>query len=309
MKKATLVAAAGLMALAAQAQYTCDPSTSVVAAQAPKTVDYVILSDNGVAELEKAGATVNYIGPAAELDRNLWYWDGLNPGDESFPRVDMEEGGYVSVEVTGTAGWSGAGFAVGAPGIDISTFNDDTHFHMAYMSPSGNGPASIAIILLDKSEFNSIPAKVALGDPYNDNGNIYPSIAPKITDDWQGVDITFSQLKKIYPSFSPDHLSAWEGNLMSWLSGNVAGQTLAFDAMYFYNTNGSGVDAISADSDVDFILTGNTINVMGANGIQLYNLGGQLVKATEGTTLGLTSLQPGVYVAKSANKVKKVVVR
>ena len=48
---------------------------------------------------------------------------------------------------------------------------------------------------------------------------------------------------------------------------------------------------------------------MGANGIQLYNIAGQLVKATEGTTLGLDNLAKGVYVAKAANKTRKIVVK
>ena len=56
-------------------------------------------------------------------------------------------------------------------------------------------------------------------------------------------------------------------------------------------------------------MTANTVNVAGANGIELYNLGGQLVKKTAGTTLGLSNLAKGVYVAKSGNQAKKIVVK
>lgn len=311
MKKITLIAAAGMMALAAQAQYSVDPSTALVAAKGPKTVEYITLSDDAIADLEKAGAKVEYVGPAPELGRNLWYWEGtFIAGDESYPRVDMAEGGYISVEVT-NVGWSGAGVAVDAPGVDLTMLNDNTHFHLAYFTPSGNGPASVALILLDSSEAGSVPAKIALGDAFNDGGVIYPTIAPKISDDWQGIDITFGDLKKIYPLFAPACIKGWTGNLFSFLGGGVAGQTLAFDAVYFYNTDGDGgVEGIAADADAaDFVVTANTINVMNANGIELYNIAGQLVKATEGTTLGLTGLQAGVYVAKAANKVQKVVVR
>ncbi|MDE6137598.1 MAG: hypothetical protein K2F97_09000, partial [Muribaculaceae bacterium] len=177
MKKFTLIAAAGMLALSAQAQYQVDPSTSVVKAQNPSAVDYIILSDGGIAELTAAGAKMTYIGPSAEEGRNLWYWAGLAPGDESYPRVDMEEGGYASLSVTGDAGWSGGGFAINGPksetagaGVNLSHFDDNTRFHLAYFSPSGNAPASIALILLDDGANGSDPAKVALGDACNDNG-------------------------------------------------------------------------------------------------------------------------------------------
>lgn len=307
MKKFTLIAATGLVAIAAKAQYTCDPSTSVVADQEPKTVECITLSDDAINDLKTAGATVTYIGPDADNGRNLWYWENtLIPGDESYPRVDMAEGGYISVVVT-NVGWSGAGLAISAPGLDLSMLNDDTHFHLAYMTPTGNGPASIALIILDGDAGS--PAKVALGDSFNDNGAIFPTIAPKITDDWQGIDITLGQLKKIYPTFSPADLNAWTGNLFSFLGGGVQGQSFAFDAIYFYNTTDAGVESVMADDNIDFVVTANTINVTGAAGIKVYNLNGQLVKATAGTTLGLGSLQPGVYVAKAGNKAQKIVVR
>ncbi len=318
MKKFTLVAMSAMMAVAANAQYNVDPSTELVVKGGVKTVDYITLSDGAIADLEKAGAKVNYVGPAAELGRNLWYWGGatgntFNPGDDSFPRVDMEEGGYVSVVVS-NQGWSGAGFAVdyneadpNVQGIDLSHFNDDTRFHLSYMTPTGNGPASIALILLDKSEIGSIPAKVVLGTAFDDNGAIFPTIGNAINDDWQGIDISFADLKKIYPTFKPACVDHWNGNLLSFLGGGIEGQTIAFDAIYFYSNTMAGVESVEAD--VDFVVTANTINVNGANGIALYNLGGQLVKATDGSVLGISSLAKGVYVAKAGNKVQKIVIR
>lgn len=309
MKKFTLVAAASIMAIAAQAQYTCNPSTSVVAAQKPKTVEYITLSDAAVTELTQAGAVVTYVGPDPNEGRNLWYWENtVIPADESYPRVDMEEGGYISVEVT-DIGWSGAGLAVSDPALDLTMLNDNTHFHLAYMTPSDNGPVSIALILLDNTAGGSVPAKVALGDAFNDGGTIYPTIAPKVNDDWQGIDITFSDLKKVYPTFAPNGLNAWSGNLFAFLGGGVQGTTFAFDAVYFYNTDDAGVEKVMADDNVDFVVTDKTINVNGAAGINLYNVNGQLVKATAGCTLGLNNLQSGIYVAQCGNKIRKVVVR
>lgn len=308
MKKLTFLALAAALATSANAQYQVDPSTQTVIDGGVSSVDYILLSDGAVADFTSAGAKVTYLGPSPDEGRNLWYWDGLTPADDSFPRVDMEEGGYTSVQVTGTAGWSGAGFNIAnSPGVDLSHFDENTRFHLAYMSPTGNGPASIAVILLDNGDNGSQPAKFALGDAFNDNGVIFPSVGAKINDDWQGIDITLGDLKKLWPTFDLQNKSAWGGNIFSWLGGNVAGQTMAFDAMYFYNAGNSGVAEVGADN-ATFIVTANTVNSTAA-GIELYDLNGRKVKATASTTLGISDLSAGIYVAKSGNAVKKIVVK
>ena len=309
MKKITLLLAAAATAVAANAQYSVDPTTADVAAKGPKTVEYLVLSDDGISELTKAGATCTYIGPD-DVERFFYIWDNtFAAGDGSYPGVDMAEGTYLSLEV-GSVGWSGGGYFVNT--INASMFNDNTRFHCAYMTPTGNGPASIALVLLDGDNEGCSPAKIALGTAFNDGGAIYPTIGPALNDDWQGVDISFADLKKLYPTFvytgitDPD---AWKGNILSILAGGVTGQTLALDAVYFYNTDGAGVADATVDNDVDFVVSNNTINVMGGNGIEVYNMAGQLVKSTEGTTVGISNLKGGVYVARSGNKVQKVVVR
>ncbi len=317
MKKFTLLAAASLVAVAAQAQFNVAPGTAPVLENGAKTVDYIILSDESIAAFEKAGAKVNYVGPAAELGRNLWVWEEtFIGGDSSYPRVDFEEGDYISLVVS-NKNWSGAGFAVdyntdadpNFVGLDFTHFDmENTHFHCAYMTPTSNAPASVALIIMDNSNLGS-PAKVALGDSFNDNGAIFPSVGAKLSDDWQGVDLTLADLKKMYPTFNPIFDAHWNGNLMSFLAGGVQGQSIALDAIYFYTTTDSGSVLAIADDAADFVVTGKTINVNGGAGIELYNLAGALVKKTNGTVLGMTDLNAGVYVARTGNKVQKVVVR
>lgn len=307
MKKFTLIAAASLVAVAAQAQYSVNPSTSVVIDGGVSSVSYITLSDAAIADFQKAGAKVQFIGPDPNEGRNLWYWEEtFVPGDESMPRVDEEEGGYISVVVT-NKNWSGAGLAIDN-GLDLTSFDENTRFHMAYMTPSGNGPASIAIILLNKTETKSMPAEFAIGNSFDDNGTIIPTIAPAITDEWQGIDISFADLKRVWPAFDLQNKASWEGNLFSWLGGGVTGQEMAFDAIYFYNTGNGGVINVAAD-ETEFVVSGETINVMGTNGIVLYNLNGQVVKSTNGAALGINNVPAGVYVAKAGNKTHKVVVR
>lgn len=317
MKKFTLIAAAACMAMAANAQYTCEAGAENVVNKKPTNVDYIILSEEAIASFTGVGAKMQYVGPSPDEGRNLWYWNGFNAGSDAYPRVDFDNGGYTSVEVNGQDGWSGAGFAINGPlsadkgaGVNLSHFNENTVFHMAYFSPTNNAPASIACIVLDDAANGSQPAKFALGDAFNDNGAIFPAIGPKAGDDWQGLEITLGQLKKLWPTFDLTNKNAWGGNIFSFLGGAVAGQTFAFDALYFYNAEGEGgLNEVGVNSNVEFIVTANTVNVAGANGIVLYNVAGAVVKSTEGTTLGINGLPAGIYVAKAAGKTCKVVVK
>ncbi len=277
--------------------YACNPSVTAVVNKGANSVYYMLLSDVAITTLSNAGATMKYIGVDDNAGRILYYWAGFSAADNSSACVDNGTSNYFSVAVTGADGWSGAGLNI-ANGEDLSSFSDETHFHVAYKSPTGNGPSSIGLIVMDNG-------RISLGQPYNDNGNIYPTVAPAITGEWQGLDLTIGQIKELVPSFSLSNLDSWTGNIFSWLGGNTANQTLAFDALYFYNVRMSGTDIVASS---DLIITGKTINAT-ANGIALYNLSGQLVKSTNSTTLGIDDLPAGVYVAKYQNNVKKIVLK
>ena len=307
----------GLMAAAiatASAQYTINPSTSAVAEKgAINFVDYIVLSDAGVAELEKAGAKINYIGPDPENGFNLWIWENTFNAVAGGPRVDMEEGEAINLEVA-NVGWSGAGFDCQGLGVNTKKWSANTRFHLAYETPTGNAPASTAIILMDgkalaedgQTDLTSAPAKVALGTAFDDNGAIFPAVGPEMTDDWQAIDLSLGDLKKLYPSFSPVLNEYWTGNILSFLAGGVAGKTIAFDAIYFYELGESGVEGVAADAE--FVLGANTLNSTVA-GITVYDLQGRAVKSTASTVLGINDLAAGVYVAKSGAKTYKFVVK
>jgi len=209
-------------------------------------------------------------------------------GDASYPGVGMHFDGYASFTV-GTVGWSGAGYAVDAPGINTSTWNDQTRFHMGYMSPGTVCP-SVAIIIADgknnTTQAVSSPAKVALGAAFNDNGKVFPSIAGTATDDWQGVDISLGDLKKLYKEFDYQATDTWTGNILSFLCGGVTGQTIAFDAVYFYNYESDGVDDIELNDE----------NAPA----EYFNLQGVKVAG---------ELTPGLYIVRKGNTVSKVTVK
>lgn len=313
MKKIFTLALMTAAIATASAQYDINPSTSTVAEKGGfNFVDYIILSDAGVAELEKAGGKITYIGPNPDAGFNLWIWDNTFMGIAGGPRVDMEEGDAISLEV-GAVGWSGAGFDCQGDGVNTAKWDAKTRLHIAYQTPTGNAPASIAFIFMDGkalaedglTDLVSAPAKIAVGTPFEDNGAVYPAVGPAATDEWQAIDLSLGDIKKLYPSFDPVLNQYWKGNILSFLAGGVQGKTIALDAMYVYGmTAGAGVEGVEAEAN--FVMGNKTLNSTVA-GIAIYDLQGRLVKSTAGTVLGIENLAAGVYVAKSGNKTMKFV--
>lgn len=283
MKKFTFVAMMAAAALAANAQYMVDPGVEAVLKGGKVTsVAYLALDGTTIGTFEKQGAKCVNIGPNGD-NQNLWVWDNTFAGyDGSYPGVDFQTEGYAAFQI-GNVGWSGAGYNVVAPGFSTMEFTDKTRFHIGYMAPGTVCP-SIGLILLDQDGANT-PAKVSLGAAFNDNGVVFPSIGATETDDWQGVDISLGDLKKLFPGFAYNNTEAWTGNVMSFLAGGVTGQTFAFDAIYFYNYDDNGVADIELDQDAP---------------VQYFNLQGVAVQG---------ELTPGLYITRQGAKVSKVVVK
>lgn len=309
MKKFTLIAFAAAATLGANAQYTAEsPYMEPIVKAGAKVIDAVVCDQASLDAAAAAGVKVNDLR-VDDVNRFFYIWDGtFNAGDGSYPGVgynDMQFDGYTAVEVA-SVGWSGAGYCIVTP-ADLSHMNENTRIHLAYRST--NAPASIAVIICDGKLSTgevSAPAKVALGDPFVDNGAVFPAVAPKAAEDWQALDISFSDLKKLFPAFDFKAGTTWDGNIVSILAGGVTGQNVSIDALYFYNNESTGVETI--EEDADFFVTGKTVNST-VNGIELYDLAGRRIAATEGTVIGLDNLANGIYVAKSGKKAQKVIVR
>lgn len=307
MKKFTLFAAFAALAVSASAQYTCETpyaDQSVVAGET-QTFDVVLGAEDVITGLKGAGQVVND-WRVNDVDRFLYVWENtFSGGDGSYPGVgysDMQFDGYSSLTV-GSAGWSGAGFFFSAAsGTNTMHWNENTKFHIAVRT-AAVAPPSLALIIADG--LGNSPAKVALGESFNDGGSIYPTIGPKLTDEWVGTDISFADLKKLYPAFAWVNAQAWEGNMLSILAGGVTGQNISLDCMYFHTPTGDNAVGSVVD-DAQWVITNNTVNVANGNGIVLYDLSGRMIKSVSGTTLGIDDVHTGVYVVKSGNSVKKI---
>ncbi len=287
MKKFTLVALACAAGMTASAQYNVDPTVETVLAKGKVAeVQYIALDEASVKAFQDQGATTTLVGPNGET-QNLWVWDNtFGAGDSSYPGVGMHFDGYASFSV-GTIGWSGAGYNVAAPGFNSSNWNDETRFHLAYMSPGTVCP-SVGLIIADGPDGNTAygPAKVSLGAAFNDNGTAFPSIGTTSSDDWQAIDISFGDLKKIFKGFNYSAAAGWTGNIMSFLCGGVTGQTIAFDAVYFYNYANNGVDDLELNDE----------NAPA----EYFNLQGVRVDG---------ELAPGLYIVRKGSSVSKVTVK
>ena len=317
MKKSILLAALAVAAFGANAQYTvADPSLQPIADQSSNQIfDYIVLNEECVNKLVAAGKTVNNWSPNEDT-RNLYIWsvgDTFVAGDSSYPGVGWNAespnfDGYTALEVA-NVGWSGAGFNIGAAApVSTEHFCADTHLHIAYRSP-GVAPASIGFIVLNGDKIEKTGC-IAVGDPFNDNGNIFPAVGPKANEEWQAIDITLGDIKKLYPAFDieANKKAAWTGNPLAFLAGGVQGNSLALDAVYFYSPSAQGaVEGIAADAELVF--TGRTINAAGAESIVVYDMAGNAVKAVNGSVAGVEDLPAGLYVAKAGNDVAKIVVR
>ena len=309
MKKFTFLAAFAALALSANAQYTSETpyaDQSVVAGET-QTFDVILGAEDVLTGLQGAGQKVND-WRVNDVDRFLYVWDNtFDGGDGSYPGVgysDMQFDGYSSLNV-GSVGWSGAGFFFqGAAGTNTMHWNENTKFHVAVRT-AATAPASIAFVIADGDNAGSSPAKVALGESFNDGGAIYPTIGPKLSDEWVGIDISFADLKKFYPTFAWVNTEAWQGNIVSILGGGVEGQNISLDCMYFHTPEGDNAVGTVVD-DAQWVITNNTVNVANGNGIELYDLSGRMIKSVNGTTLGISELGNGVFVVKSGNSVKKI---
>lgn len=310
MKKALLVAAMAATMAAANAQYTVNPELKTITDKGTiESMQWLILDSESQKTVSESGAKVESWAPN-NVGRNLYIWEATFLAHTStYPGVGMHFDGYVSLDVA-SKGWSGAGYNIGlTEPVSTANWNDQTRFHIAYMS-EGVSPASVTLILADggNNTDKGSPAKVTVGAAGTDAGKIVPSVGPQSKDDWQGIDLSFADLKKLFPSFTYKVTDTWNGNIFSFLAGAVTGTNIALDACYFYNLKGSGVEDLVADN-VNWMVTSKTVNLNGGMGIELFDLNGKLVKATEGAALGLGDLASGVYVARHGQSSTKVVVK
>ena len=307
MKKFTLIAAAAAVAMSASAQYNTDKlGTAAFLGEQKGHLDYIVLNPDMEAILNGDKAfTMQYVGPNGEGEgRTLDVWpmgETLAAGDKNMPGVD---GGfeYMSLTQVPTQTWAGGGYNISdkAP-ANFSHFTDETVFHCAYACQTG----SISGMYMTVLNSNNISLGTSV------DGAVVVAKAP--ADEWQAFAITLGELKKEIAGFETGNLASWTGNIVAFggdpNGGWAAGANLSLDAVYFFTPGGSDAIETVETNAAQLVVSNRTISSLGAEGIALYNLNGQLVKSVAGTVMGLDNVATGVYVAKAGNSVVKVSVK
>ena len=207
----------GTRALDDNNQFSFDPT---------KGTDYVLISTStGVTEMLRDRTLKNY--NVDETTNFLWIWSdtyvyNASTGVNSF---GFQEG-YSSFKV-GTVGWSGMGFASagGSGGKDLSMIDDSyiLHFAMKGNDLLEHRSHTITIgnvsFVIGKPDGNS----VVLGDYPRDNR-------------WYYFDIPVKWLKTLTTGDLFTNAAQYEGNVVAFGSGGVAGTPLKFDNIFFYKS-------------------------------------------------------------------------
>ncbi len=240
-----------------------------------------------------------------DMTRFLYVWDGTYVGN---PTPDLNSNGvpgaYLSFSV-GTVGWSGFGI-VNTAGCNFNAIDDSYHFHMAIKTTDSDTHA----VIIGDADAGEV-AKFALGKaPFNDNGAVYELLQEITTDnEWNVVDASVADLKAYSVTGKLGYSNpGFTGNVFSMLSGGRTGASVDLDAIFFYKPVGGAVKGVKNDN-VTIFSTNRTIQVLGGEGLSVYDMTGKLVKETKGSIVGTENLVAGIYVAKCGGKVVKVVVK
>ena len=193
-----------------------------------KGSEYVVITlDEYTAATLGSKIKANY-GPD-DVTRFLYVWEGTyNGGTCSGLNCYGEAAAWTSLVVT-NVGWSGAGWVnkEDTPAFVASTSElADWKFHVAYKGPAGR--AHLLILTWNGSTY-----KFAIGDGQIEVDNIlHTAIAPVSgafePNVWNEYEVSLEEAGLDYTK------AGQADNLVSVLSGGVAGTTLDVDAIFFY---------------------------------------------------------------------------
>ncbi|MFV0469875.1 MAG: T9SS type A sorting domain-containing protein [Dysgonomonas sp.] len=206
--------------------------------------------------------------------------------------------GYLNFQV-GSVGWSGLGFCFVGQKYDLSGIDESYTFHVAMKSNATN---SHVITLIGGSGLES---KVVIG------ADAFEGTAPytNFTRDgkWHLVEIPMS----VFFTGGLRYPEPFDGNYMTLLSGNATGTVISMDAIYIYKKGTNGIESAKADNKkLNVVVTKNVVMIDGTNlPVEVYNLSGQKVKASNEPIFGVDEFAKGVYIAKSGNATAKFVIK
>ncbi len=167
-----------------------------------------------------------------DTNKFLYIWDGtLTGGTPTGLNFYGQSEGWPTF-IVGTAGWSGAGYTVGAEStpVDMTDMyeNPDNYvFHIALKSTQAS--SSYLFIFHD----GTAEAKICIGSvDYEDGGVIYEAYADFARDgEWHEIEIPASKFRELGVFYNQPFNDV---NVLAFLASGVTGTTLDYDACFFY---------------------------------------------------------------------------
>jgi hypothetical protein len=168
-----------------------------------------------------------------EASKNLFIWDdtfiaGASTGLNSYGQAE----GWISL-VVGSAGWSGAGYNVGASyegELDLTNMYDAPEDYVLHIALKGDQAASSFLFILADG---SAEAKICIGSSaYNDAGVNFEPYADFARDnEWHEIEIPLTVINDLGVYYNAPFK---DKNVFAFLAGGTAGVKLDMDAMFFY---------------------------------------------------------------------------
>lgn len=244
-------------------------------------------------------------------EKALYIWSETYTSNDATGKGSLGQiGGYYDFSAAGT--WSGLGWCMRKESptyfpVDFTKIQQNPgnyRFHMAVQSPNAK-PHGIQVFGYSEGEDYSLSAKFSVGLGVFEAGrtNLTPDFA---VNKWCVIDIPVQNLMNLGWA-AP---ATFNGNYFVVLSG-AATNRIMFDAVFFYDTTApSGIAQTKAENQLKVLVTKNIVEVLNATApIEVYDLAGIKVKASDSPIFGVEELNKGAYIIKSGNAVAKAIIK
>ena len=259
----------------------------------------IYLDDVSAAKIPAAKITKDF--RVDDTNNFLYVWSStytsLTP---SGPNWNGEVGAFMSFSVN-SVGWSGFGFS-GPISKDMTGVTSDYTLHIAMKA------SNTASHIIGMEGPGGLSARVCIGaTAFVDGAVTYQPYANFTRDNrWHLIEIPMSEFfnKGLrYPAAVPAN-----SNVVYFLSGGVAGTSIAMDAIFVYKKSTTGLNSVK--SDLNVIQTGKTLSVPSeTQPIELYSITGSKVRVSNEAIMGIEDIQKGIYIVCSGSLSKKIEIK